>query len=109
MAITASTNSAANMLRMANGSHIDTASTTAAAVDLGFVPRYIRVVNATDRIEFEWFQGMTSAHALMTIADGTRTLETSGGPTLAVSAAGNVATLGFPVLQNKQYRWYVLG
>lgn len=109
MAITATVNSAANMLRMANGSHIDTAGTTAAAVDLGFVPRYIRVVNATDRIEFEWFEGMTSGHALQTAAAGTRTLESSGGPTLTVAPAGNTATLGFPVLQNKQYRWHALG
>lgn len=108
MAITATTNSAADTLRMASGSHLDTAATPA-SIELGFVPKYIRVVNATDRIEFEWFDGMTSAHALMTIAAGTRTLETSGGPTLTVSDAGNAATLGFPVLANKQYRWQAIG
>ena len=104
MTITATQTSGAAMLRMANGSHLDSAATPdAASIETGFTPRYVRVENITDRIAFEWFEGMTSGHALKTVAAGTRTAETSGG----VTVSGRV--FGFPVLQNKQYRWVVFG
>ena len=104
MAITASTSSAAQMLRMANGSyHDDAASPAAAVAELGFKPRYVRIENVTDRIALEWFEGMTSGHALKTVAAGTRTAETSGG----VSVAG--ANISFAPAQNKQYRWVAFG
>ena len=94
------------LYRMASGSVLDDAATPdAASIHLGFKPKYIRVVNVTDRIENEWFEGMTSAHALRTVAAGTRTLETSGGPTLADDGK----TIGFAVVQNKQYQWYAMG
>ena len=104
MTITASASSAANMLRMANGSYLDSAaSPDAAALSLGFKPRYIRVDNVTDRIALEWFEGMTTAHALKTVAAGTRTLETSGGITV------DGAEVGFTPVQSKQYRWVAFG
>lgn len=104
MAITASASSAANMLRMANGSYLDdAASPAAAAISLGFKPRYIRVENATDRILLEWWEGMTTAHAVKTVAIGTRTLETSGGITV------DGGEIGFTPVQNKQYRWVAFG
>lgn len=42
---------------------------------LGFVPFRIRFINATDRIELEWLNGMGAA-SLRTVAAGTRTLDT---------------------------------
>lgn len=37
--------------------------------NLGFVPDYIRIVNATDGdIAWEWFEGMTDGHALQSIS-----------------------------------------
>lgn len=105
MTITASIGPAQELTRVTSISHIDTAGAPAAAsYKVGFVPRYIRVVNVTDRIETEWFAGMASGHALQTVAAGTRTLETSGGPTLAAPDV-----VGFPVLTNKQYRVIVMG
>lgn len=103
MAITSSTSTAANLMRMANGSHLDDAGTTAASIELGFNPRYIQVVNETDRITFEWYEGNDSAKGVKTVAAGTRTLETSG----LITVSGD--TIGFPVLTNKQYRWVALG
>jgi hypothetical protein len=104
MAITSSESSGATMLRMANGSHLDdAASPDAASIKLGFKPRHIIISNVTDRIAMEWFEGMTSAHAVQTVAAGTRTLETSGG----VSVSDDV--IGFAVIQNKQYRWVAYG
>lgn len=104
MAITSSSTTGSEMLRMANGSHLDDAGTpAAAAIALGFSPRYIRVENQTDRIMLEWFEGMTTAHAIKTVAAGTRTAETSGGITVSDD------DVGFAVTQNKQYRWIAFG
>jgi hypothetical protein len=104
MPITSTVTPAQELTRVTSISHFDDAGSPAAAsYDVGFVPRYIRVENATDRICNEWFTDMTSGHAVRTVAAGTRTLETSGGPTVA----GDV--VGFPVLQNKSYRVIVMG
>jgi hypothetical protein len=59
----------------------------------GFKPRYVRWVNLTDRVEVEWFEGMADNTSLKTIADGTRTLETTNGGV-------TVDDKGFRVLQN---------
>ena len=105
MAITSTFTPAVELTRVSSISHLDDAGSPAAAsYDVGYTPLYIRVENSTDRISNEWFAGMTSGHAVRTIAAGTRTLETSGGPTVA---AGGV--IGFPVLQNKAYRVIVMG
>lgn len=50
--------------------------------NLGFDPVYVRVVNLVDRTMMEWFYGMTSGHAIKTVAAGTRTLITSNGITV---------------------------
>jgi len=49
-----------------------------AAVDvpLGFTPRIVRVVNATDRITDEKYVGMASTEVIHTVATGVRTLDT---------------------------------
>lgn len=88
-------------LQSAHGTHIDDAGTTATDIDLGFVPSFIEVENETDRIQFIWRNGMTSAYAVKTIADGTRTLITSAGVTIGADGK----SFGFPVITDKQYRW----
>jgi hypothetical protein len=93
-----------NSDRLVTISHFDDAGSPAAAsYNLGFIPRYVRVDNVTDRILNEWYQGMTSDHAVRTVAAGTRTLETSAGITLSGT------TIGFAVAQNKQYRVVAFG
>lgn len=105
MAITSTVTPAVELTRLTTINHLDDAGSPAAAsYDVGYLPRYIRVENATDRIALEWFQGMTSTHAVKTVAAGTRTLETSGGVTV-----GTDGTFGFAPLQNKQYRVIVMG
>ncbi|SRR5574343_109082 len=59
----------------------------------GFKPRYVRWVNLTDRVEVEWFEGMTANTCMKTAAAGTRTLETTNGGI-------TVDEKGFRVLQN---------
>lgn len=104
MAITSTQTNAVENTRLATINHFDDAASPAAAsYDVGFRPRYVRVDNVTDRIMLEWYEGMTSAHAVKTLAAGTRSLETSAG----VTVAGD--TIGFAPLQNKQYRVQVIG
>lgn len=54
---------------------------TGAGVDvditLGFTPRIVRVVNATDRITDEKYAGMGATEVIHTVAAGTRTLDTN--------------------------------
>ena len=106
MTITASqTNSVDRALRIASGSHTDDAAAPAAiAVTCGFQPRYVRVVNLTTRVEYEFFAGMTATHALKTVAAGTRTAETSAGITLTSTGFSAPAPA-----QNDVVYWIALG
>lgn len=62
-------------------------------IDIGFKPKYVEWLNATDRISGEFYEGMAANNCLKTAAAGTRTLETTnGGITLTDT--------GFRVLQN---------
>ena len=104
MPITSTVTPAQELTRLTSISHLDDAGSPAdASYTVGFVPRYVRVDNVTDRTVLEWYEGMTSAHAAKTVAAGTRTLETSGG----VTVSGG--TIGFAVTQNKVYRVQVMG
>jgi hypothetical protein len=62
-------------------------------ITVGFKPRRVRWVNLTDRVEIEWFEGMTANNCLKTVANGTRTLETTNGGI-------TVGEKSFSVLQN---------
>jgi hypothetical protein len=105
MAITSTQTDAVQNPYFASGSFADDAGSPAAmTVDVGFVPRYVNMTNQTTRVMMEWFDGMTAAHAIKTVAAGTRTAETSGG--ITVSTGGTVT---FPaVAQNDQVRWQAL-
>jgi hypothetical protein len=104
MPITATVTTAVENTKLTTISHFDDAGSPAAAsYRVGFQPRYVKVENATDRTLLEWYEGMTSGHAVKTVAAGTRTLETSGG----VTVSGD--TIGFAVVQNKQHRVQVIG
>lgn len=127
MAITATINAAIAANKMAFGKYLDSAGSPAdAAIDLGFVPSYIKFVNLTDRISYEYFEGMTDDHALKIAVDGTATHETSNGFTLqdipdpagtgtstGTNSPGAVdSPMGFTfgtITQNKQYYWVAFG
>jgi len=102
MAITQTQSNGVDRIQAANGSYLDDAATPAdAAIEVGFTPRYVKVENQTDRILFEWYEGMTNDHCIKTAAAGTRTAETSGGISIDSDGRG----FSFPVIQNKQYRF----
>lgn len=104
MAITTKSTSAAEHNRLASVAYLDDAATPQPVTyDAGFLPRHVKVVNATDRIFLEWYEGMASGTALKTLATGVCTLETTGG----ITVSGN--RVGFTPLQNKQYYYQVAG
>lgn len=72
----------------ASGSETGTYTAADYTITLGFVPKYVKVVNVTDRITQEWWYGMTAGNFLETAADGTRTLETDSG--ILVNSDGTV-------------------
>lgn len=86
--------------------HLDDAATPALiTLYPGFKPSYVKLVNITDRITYEWEFGMTQGDYIKTVAAGTRTLETDDvldverdtalRPTITIAAS--------IVLQNKKY------
>jgi hypothetical protein len=93
MAITSSTKSSPTHKNVAYGAFIDTGTVKQSAVKLGFRPRYIKLVNATDRVTYEWHEGMASGTTIKTAAAGTRTLDT-GDAAIAVAAEGASISLG---------------
>ena len=84
MAFTTNTQSNSNgVVNFARGYMVaDAGAAAVLTVTLGFIPRTVRFHNLTDRISFEWFEGMAPASALQTIAAGTRTLELANGVTV---------------------------
>lgn len=76
----------------------DSTSITAAdyiEIDVGFKPDYIRVENVTDRIAAEHFFGMDADSCVKTAANGTKTLEVTGG-----NNGITLTTRGFRLSQN---------
>lgn len=93
----------------------------------GFIPKYIRWHNVTDRICNEWYDGMAAESAINTLATGVQILSVTGtnkgfivgNGLLTSSASGTIpgvgqfqvsqnATLG-AILASKVIRWYALG
>ena len=92
----ASTQHYSSVKNFARGSRTGVRTAANFTITLGFAPKYIKVVNLTDRVAAEWNVDGDSSKQLLTIADGTRTYEASG---IALSADGNgfvvtVATKG---------------
>lgn len=86
----------------------DAGGAVAVTLSLGFIPRVFRIHNVTDRISYEWYTGMTNPGAVKTAAAGTRTLETTEGPTIGTVAAGTDTTVTVPatiILASKTFVW----
>ena len=107
MAIT-STQTEHQVRNLAVGRHINSTAEAAFTISCGFKPRYVLVVNVDDRIQGEFFEGMTDDYMIKTIANGTRTHETSNGITLTddgFTMAADSSVNG----NNKQISWIAQG
>lgn len=108
MAITTNTqtNSAGISNRALGQVVTDSGSAAAATFTLGFKPRYICFVNLTDRIVDQWFEGMSAANSLHTVAAGTQTLETTNGITVSGTTFTLTATT---MVASKSFFWMAEG
>ena len=101
MTITASQANAIDRVKRATGKFSDDAASPAAyAVTVGFAPKYVRYLNLTTRVEFEWYDGMTATHCLKSVAAGTRTDDTGSG----IVVSGGTITFAAPA-QNDVCFW----
>ena len=121
MTITATLKQSNVVLNDASGRHLDDAATPALkAITIGFLPRKVRWVNLTDRIEWEWMTGQANGPTLKTVAAGTRTLDTvdvaisvasadTGAAPVTVKGTYVVTIAAAVILQNKQYAFEIAG
>lgn len=76
----------------------------------GFIPKYVKVINVTDRLTQEWFEGMNTGDFLETAANGDKTLETDD--VLTVSATTGVVVItasGGAITDNDTVVWEING
>lgn len=70
-------------------------------VTLGFKPAYVKVINETDVIVWEWIKGMGSTKTVKTVTAGTTTIDTgsaivdndNGTFTISATASGTSKVL----------------
>lgn len=93
MAITSALRLTPTHQNSAAGAFYDDGTVKKSAINLGFRPRYIKLVNATDRTVYEWFEGMASGTTLKAVATGVLTLDTVDAA-IAVGAADTPISLG---------------
>lgn len=73
-------------------------------ISLGFAPKKFKIINCTDRLTQEWFEGLAANNFLETAANGDKTLETDGK--VAVSGSTVVVTFdGGAVTDNDTVVW----
>lgn len=89
MAQTATQENASGIRHRASGSFTGTHTAADFSITLGFVPKYFKMVNVTDRFTAEWWNGMTSSNYLKTVAAGTRTLATDSA--IVINSDGTVS------------------
>ena len=77
---------------------------------LGFSPKYFKIINVTDRLTQEWFEGMNSGDFLETAANGTVTLETDDKVVVSTTAGTVVVTFdGGAATDNDTVVWEARG
>lgn len=100
--------SAHQVRNYAVGNFLDTGTVAATKITTGFRPRYVRVQNLTSRDSMEWFEGMTAAHGLKTLAAGTRSAATANG----ITVADDGFTIGLDtdvLVTSEQLYWIAVG
>ncbi len=109
MAITSTqSKNPASVFNMALGRYLDTGTVAAFVLTVGFLPRYVKVVNTDAGIMMEWFEGMTDDYGVLTGVDGARSLVSSDG--ITVSANGFTVGLNTDlVYTSEQLSWMAVG
>jgi phosphatidylserine synthase len=85
----------------------DSGAAAVTTFTVGFVPRVVRFINLTDRIQDEWFEGMAAYESLHTVAVGTVTLETTNG--ISVGTDGTFTVKAATIVASKTFAWEAIG
>jgi hypothetical protein len=111
MAITSTQSEASGITNVAIGRYLDTGTVAAFKLTTGFKPRYVCVQNltaTTGLVKVEWYEGMTAGTGLKTAIDGTRSIISTLGITVAVDGF----TVGLDtdlVYTSEQLSWMAIG
>ena len=110
MATDTATSNSEGVVNMAVGSF--TGAGADVDVTLGFKPRYLKLINLTDRTTYEITGDMTASHALKTVAAGTVTDDTAG--ILLYDGQSSAGYRGFLVpaaiaINTKALHWVAFG
>ena len=62
--------------------------------ECGFTPKHVTLLNITDRIRVEWFEGMADDTCIKTAAAGTVTLETTNKGITITDSTGTPSATG---------------
>lgn len=84
MTVTSSITQNNQPARIAQGRYEDTAVTADAEFDIGFIPRYVRVVNEVQAAILEWSEGMPDGLGIK--------YRSPNGAAISIPAAGNGIT-----------------
>lgn len=79
---------------------------TITTINLGFKPRWFKIVNATDVVVYEKFEGMVAANSVKTVGAGTTTNDASA---ITLDDAGTVTIPAAIAINAKVFSWVALG
>lgn len=109
MATDTATSQARGIVNMACGSF--TGDGTITTVTCGFKPRRVHLINATDRIQQIWQEGMPANNTINTDAAGASTLNTAGlvTPSTASDTFQGFRIAAAAAVSTKVYVWTAWG
>lgn len=84
-----------------------TSDNTDTTLELGFVPRWIKVVNTTDVIVWEKIEGMPAVNSIKTVTAGTTTMD--AGSAIIINDDGTVTLEQATVGSAKAISWVAIG
>lgn len=104
MATVTATSRSGGIVNFASGSF--TSDNTATTVTLGFVPRWVKVINSTDVIVWEKIEGMAAANSVKTVTAGTTTVDT--GSAILINTDGTITISQTAVGNSKAIAWVAM-
>lgn len=105
MATVSAASQAMGVVNFASGSF--TSDNTATVVNVGFKPRWIKVVNSTDVIVWEKIEGMAAANSVKVVTAGTTTVDT--GSAITINSDGTFTLSSGTVGNSKAISWVAVG
>lgn len=107
MATVTATSKAMGITEFSSGSF--TSDNTTTTVTLGFKPRWVKIINSTDTIVWEKFEGMAAANCLKTVNHDTAQHSIDTGSHLLINSDGTLTLSQTLVGSSKAISWVAMG